>query len=610
MSGAATHPLDVILHQIGQAAPDPWYPRRAHGLDPQILDDVLQVLWLQALIEKAPSGSNEAGVGLVLTPLGKRTLEEPDLLARLREGRPIDTTDPAHVVRSNLANPPRVRMCKLILAANIGVFLWGLSLAWPLGEAKRFLVGFTLGPVGAAILHRTGSLTGSDLVAGQWWRLLTSGFNHLGLIHLGLNMLGIYSVGSFIEQRWGWWRFLIIYFCSVWTGSCLAMARQPNVLTLGASGGLFGVFAALIGWLLLYGKYIPPGFRRRAWQNIMFNIFVLAILSYMLSDMISHWGHIGGAIGGFVSCFILHFQRFGPPTVRVLGVLALPVLAWGSFAYMQHAGPMHRLLLDAERKRFNQDVIASISTTTQEATQVFEQKAKPLLERHPTRRDEAETKQALEALHAKTDDLKALAAKLQQSGPSRDKEVEETRTTALDYVNALIEASEYTARSFRAGKDWKNADEKELQAKWSRARKLAFLNDHARPITSAIARMLKTCENRIDPLMNQLPSRWDLKKVEATVNELREQRDTITSLLEQLPSRPYQDESVEAARRQGREALRSCIELCDTALNFIAAGERAERADKKRLRDQFEKVDDLENDWKNLLSKLRNQKGR
>jgi membrane associated rhomboid family serine protease len=330
------HPLEIVLRLIAQAAPGPWHPYRVPGLDRQILDEVLEELYLQGLIRKGPATLE--GPSVELTPQGQRVLEDEEMLARLREDRAIDPNRPADVIRANLRNPPDVWACKAIIFANVAVFLWGLLLAWRAGIAQSFfwfprVVDI---PILNGILHTTGSLSATDLRNGEWWRLITSGFNHGGVLHLAVNMYSLNSVGSFIEQRWGWWRFLFIYFISIWTGSCLAMAYQPDRAVVGASGGVFGVFGGVIAWLLLYGKFLPAHARQSAWQNVMINILLLGVMSWMLRNYLSHWGHAGGAIGGFVTTFVLHLQRFGPGVLRIAGTLALFPLPFLGYAWMHH----------------------------------------------------------------------------------------------------------------------------------------------------------------------------------------------------------------------------------------------------------------------------------
>jgi rhomboid protease GluP len=469
-----THPLVVVLRVIAQAAPQPWFPYRAEGFARDRLDDVLEVLWMQQLIEKAPT-SKEEGPALRLTALGERVLHDPELTARLVRGEAIDPSSPAAVVRANLANPPRVQVCKVILALNVAVFLWGLYLASNQGITKSFLQGFTLGQKGWLILHKTGSVIGTDLAKGEWWRLISSGFNHGGAIHLVMNMYALYAVGWFIEQRWGWWRFLVIYLVSVWTGGCLAMAYQPGILTLGASGGIFGVFAAVIGWLLLYGKYLPASGRRRAWRNVLTNVILISVLSFLLRDYVSHWGHIGGAIGGFVSCFVLHVQRFGRGVLRLAAaalILLLPLGGWITLQKAMANGPAwaktRKILGVDEATTFRREVGDPVSDVVARTLKVCKKHINPLLDRHPSRWDAQQVENALAALQ-KQEESAQEARELLSAVTSKDKNIALARDKGLEALQEGTKLLEVSLRYVRLGEKKKNADEQRIVDQFGKA---------------------------------------------------------------------------------------------------------------------------------------------
>ena len=88
----------------------------------------------------------------------------------------------------------------------------------------------------ADVLHRIGAVNGWDLLAGEWWRLLTSGLVHVGGLHLAVNMFALESIGSVAEGLWGRWRFAGLYLLAGLGGACCAMALQPIPGMAGASG--------------------------------------------------------------------------------------------------------------------------------------------------------------------------------------------------------------------------------------------------------------------------------------------------------------------------------------------------------------------------------------
>src|SRR5690349_423377 len=90
MDQATANPFEVILRLCASAAPGPWYPRayvKNSGTDFASLRYYLEELLLDDLLVRTP-GSEETGPGLLLTPAGRRVLEDPEALRRLREGQP------------------------------------------------------------------------------------------------------------------------------------------------------------------------------------------------------------------------------------------------------------------------------------------------------------------------------------------------------------------------------------------------------------------------------------------------------------------------------------------------------------------------------------------
>jgi hypothetical protein len=177
-------------------------------------------------------------------------------------------------------------------------------------------------------------------------------------------MLSLYSLGAFVEQAWGRWRFLVIYFVAGWGGSCLALAFQPSgVGLIGASGAICGLLGAVGVWFLLYGRYLPPGAGRRGMGQVLFSILFIVVLSVAIEQgvknvRISHMAHLGGGIAGVIAALILHLQRFGVPALHlrnttfrwgVAGLLLL-LVPMASYLQMQTAWARRAVVRDEDRK--------------------------------------------------------------------------------------------------------------------------------------------------------------------------------------------------------------------------------------------------------------------
>ena len=145
-----------------------------------------------------------------------------------------------------------------------------------------------------------GALFGPYVATGEWWRLVTAGFLHIGPIHLLFNMLMLWWFGSALEELLGRIRFLAVYFLSILAGSAGALLLAPDVPTVGASSGVFGILGA---GLVLERRGINV-FGGAALMVVVLNV----VLSFAIAQ-ISLGGHLGGLAGGALA--ILALSGFG-----------------------------------------------------------------------------------------------------------------------------------------------------------------------------------------------------------------------------------------------------------------------------------------------------------
>ena len=149
-------------------------------------------------------------------------------------------------------------------------------------------------------------LEGRDLLGvgeGEWWRIITGGFLHSGLIHLGLNMLALYFLGSLLEPAIGGWRFAGVFVVSLLGGSLGALILDPNTLTVGASGAVFGLMAA---------AFLEA--RERGLDDIASQIGFYVVINLVFTfsiPNISIGGHIGGLLAGGALTMLLASARRG-----------------------------------------------------------------------------------------------------------------------------------------------------------------------------------------------------------------------------------------------------------------------------------------------------------
>lgn len=124
----------------------------------------------------------------------------------------------------------------------------------------------------------------------DWYRLVTSGFVHFGLIHLGFNMYLLYQLGNLLERSIGRVRFALVYVAALLGGSALELVLSDNSFAGGASGAVFGLMGvAAIGYWL---RGVNP-LSTQIGTLLMMNLF----LTFVFPN-ISIGGHIGGLLAG------------------------------------------------------------------------------------------------------------------------------------------------------------------------------------------------------------------------------------------------------------------------------------------------------------------------
>jgi len=177
---------------------------------------------------------------------------------------------------------------QVLIGLNVAVFVLGLGMgAAP--EASRRGLTEDLGLIGRATLGD--GVIGVD--AGQWWRIFTSGFVHSGLIHLAFNMFLLWILGRGLEPALGSVAFAVLYVTSLVAGSFGVLLVDPGLLTVGASGAVFGLMGVTIVWQRRQG--IDP------WDSGVAGLVLVNLAITFLIPGISIGGHVGGLLGGLVA---------------------------------------------------------------------------------------------------------------------------------------------------------------------------------------------------------------------------------------------------------------------------------------------------------------------
>lgn len=128
---------------------------------------------------------------------------------------------------------------------------------------------------------------------GEYYRLFTCMFLHIGIMHLACNMYSLYVVGREVESLFGKIKYIIIYVLSGIFGSIMSIAFTHNTISAGASGAIFGLLGALLYFGIHYRTYLGDAIKRSVIPIIAINLLI-----GFFSEGIDLAAHIGGLVGG------------------------------------------------------------------------------------------------------------------------------------------------------------------------------------------------------------------------------------------------------------------------------------------------------------------------
>ncbi len=142
---------------------------------------------------------------------------------------------------------------------------------------------------------------GADLrplvLEGQWWRLFTNMFIHIGIIHLLLNMYALMYIGILLEPHLGKFKFAALYILTGIAASVASTYWHQLTVSAGASGAIFGLYGVFVA--LLIGNFIDKATRKALLTSIM--VFIGYNLVNGLKAGVDNAAHIGGLVTGFLA---------------------------------------------------------------------------------------------------------------------------------------------------------------------------------------------------------------------------------------------------------------------------------------------------------------------
>ncbi len=164
----------------------------------------------------------------------------------------------------------------VLIALNLAVF------AWTAVQARSITANAD------SDLFNAWALAPELVAGGEWWRLLTSGFLHIGPLHIAFNMVALWVLGRDLETALGRGRFLALYGVSLLGGAAAVMLFSPDSRVAGASGAVFGLMGGLA--VVLRRMRVPAG-------QVIGLIAVNVVISVVIPG-ISLIGHLGGLVVG------------------------------------------------------------------------------------------------------------------------------------------------------------------------------------------------------------------------------------------------------------------------------------------------------------------------
>src|ERR1700723_867590 len=221
-----------------------------------------------------------------------------------------------------------ISLTHILFGANVAVFL---AMAFASGSVMDFP---------GEVKVRFGANFGPLTLSGQWWRLLTYMFLHGGLMHIAFNMWCLWDLGALCESLYGRWTFGAIYLITGVAGGVASVGWNPVVLSVGASGAIFGLAGALVASFYL-GEFSLPkiaigGTLRSLLIFAGFNLFFGGVVGG-----IDNACHIGGLVSGLILGALIARLAPDPNALgRRVGILLLMalVLAGGAMGVQRWRG--------------------------------------------------------------------------------------------------------------------------------------------------------------------------------------------------------------------------------------------------------------------------------
>jgi rhomboid protease GluP len=213
--------------------------------------------------------------------------------------RAVERRDPGAIMGGFIPHARFVTM--IILTINFGLYLATVVFSERAGQG-----GF-MGVDGQTLLAFGAKYRLAILNYGQWWRLVTAGFLHGGLLHIGMNSWVLFDLGAQVEEVYGASRLIVVYFLATVFGFLLS-TFWTAALSVGASAGIMGLIGAMIA-LGVHNRHSSAGTAVRG-MYVRWAVYIL-IFGMLPGLHIDNAAHIGGLAAGFGAAYLAGTPRIG-----------------------------------------------------------------------------------------------------------------------------------------------------------------------------------------------------------------------------------------------------------------------------------------------------------
>ena len=224
-----------------------------------------------------------------------------------------------------VAREAGVSLTQVLLGANVMVFIAMVAASGP-------SMDFT----GQVMVH-FGANFGPYTLSGQWWRLLTYMFLHGGIFHIAMNMWCLWNLGSLCEALYGRFTYAALYLITGIAGGLASVGWNPSVLSVGASGALFGLTGALIAAFYL-GEFSLSGIPIKSTLSSLLFFAGFSLFLGKVVPGIDNACHVGGLVSGLILGGLIALLAPGhdQPARRAGVLIFVVILLAGSAVGVQH----------------------------------------------------------------------------------------------------------------------------------------------------------------------------------------------------------------------------------------------------------------------------------